>query len=228
MLYFSRVSLKKEASLSALAPLLLGSDGVDSESRQPAHHLVWYLFADGPGRQRDFLWRETNPGVFLLLSFRPPRDPHGLFDIAEPKPFAPELKTGDPLIFSLRANPVVRRRDNVRGRSVKHDVVMDQLRAYAQGKRARHRLDLVRTSGLDWLKRQGDKAGFDFQIDDVSVDGYSTHRIARKNGPAMAFSTLDFEGALTVTDPKQLLTALPKGFGASKAYGCGLMLIRRA
>ncbi len=228
MLYFSRVSLKKEASLSALAPLLLGSAGVESESRHPAHHLVWYLFADGPGRQRDFLWRETISGVFLLLSSRPPRDPHGLFDIEKPKPFAPELKTGDRLIFSLRANPVVRRRDNVRGRSVKHDVVMDQLRTYAQGKRARHRLDLVRTSGLDWLKRQGDKAGFDFQVDDISVDGYSTHRVKRKTGPAMAFSTIDFEGALTVTDPKQLLTVLPKGFGASKAYGCGLMLIRRA
>ncbi len=228
MLYFSRVSLKKEASLSALAPLLLGGAGVESEPRQPAHHLVWYLFADGPERQRDFLWRETDPGVFLLLSFRPPRDPHGLFDIAEPKPFAPELETGEPLIFSLRANPVVRRRDTARGRSIKHDVVMDQLRTCEQGKRARHRLDLVRTSGLDWLKRQGDKAGFDFQVNEVSVDGYSTHRIARKNGPAMAFSTLDFEGALTVTDPKRLLAVLPKGFGASKAYGCGLMLIRRA
>jgi len=227
LLYFSQASLKKEASLSALAPLLLGIAGVKSESRQSAHHLVWYLFADGPERQRDFLWRETNPGVFLVLSSRPPQDPHGLFDIAEPKPFAPQLKAGDPLIFSLRANPVVRRRDIARGRSIKHDVVMDRLRAYEQGTRAEHRLELVRTAGLEWLKRQGGKSGFDFQAERVSVDGYSTHHVSRRTGPAMVFSTLDFEGEMIVTDPKLLLTVLPKGFGSSKAYGCGLMLIRR-
>jgi len=228
LLYFSKVSLRKDASLSALAPLLLGNAGVESASRQPAHHLVWYLFADGPERQRDFLWRETGSGEFLVLSSRPPNDPHGLFDIAEPKPFAPELDAGDPLIFSMRANPVVRRRSNAGGRSIKHDVVMDRLRAYGQGERARHRLELVRTSGLEWLKRQGDKAGFEFMPDEISVDAYASHRVARGKGPAMAFSTLDFQGALTVTDPKLFLSALPKGFGASKAYGCGLMLIRRA
>ena len=228
MLYFTRVSLKRETSLSALAPLLLGDTGVESASRQPAHHLIWYLFADGPERQRDFLWRETSSGEFLVLSSRTPKDPHGLFDIAEPKPFAPELETGDPLIFSLRANPVVRRRDNARGRSVKHDVVMDQLRAYGAGERARHRLDLVRTSGLDWFGRQGSKAGFDFQADEIDVDGYADNRVARKNGSAMTFSTLDFEGMLTITEPKLFLKAVQNGFGASKAYGCGLMLIRRA
>ena len=44
----------------------------------------------------------------------------------------------------------------------------------------------------------------------------------------MAYSTLDFEGVLTVSDPDTLLPAIARGFGAAKAYGCGLMLIRRA
>lgn len=228
LLYFSKVSLKKDASMSALAPLLLGNAGVESASRQPAHHLVWYLFADGPERQRDFLWREKGSGEYLVLSSRPPHDPHGLFDIAEPKPFAPNLEAGESLVFSLRANPVVRRRDSERGRSIKHDVVMDRLRVIERGERAQNRLELVRISGLDWLERQGGKAGFDFQAEQISVDGYASHRVSRKNGPSMSFSTIDFEGVLTVTDPKQFLTTLPIGFGASKAYGCGLMLIRRA
>ena len=44
----------------------------------------------------------------------------------------------------------------------------------------------------------------------------------------MLYSTLDFEGVLTVSDPDPLLPAIARGFGAAKAYGCGLMLIRRA
>ena len=228
MLYFSRASLKRDASLSALAPVLLGSGGTESASLQPAHHLMWYLFADGPERQRDFLWRQTSPGAFLVLSSRPPKDPHELFDLAEPKPFAPELKSGDTLVFSLRANPVVRRRDSERQRSIKHDVVMDRLRAFGQDERAARRLDVVRASSLDWFKRQGSTAGFDFHSAEVSVDGYAGHRVARRKGSFLSFSTVDFEGLLTVSDPELFLAALPKGFGASKAYGCGLMLIRRA
>ena len=43
----------------------------------------------------------------------------------------------------------------------------------------------------------------------------------------MSYSTLDFEGILTVRDPDSFLAAIARGFGAAKSYGCGLMLIRR-
>ena len=43
----------------------------------------------------------------------------------------------------------------------------------------------------------------------------------------MTFATMDFNGILDVRDPVKLLTGLAQGFGAAKAYGCGLMLIRR-
>ena len=66
-------------------------------------------------------------------------------------------------------------------------------------------------------------------MDDVAVDGYQQHRVSRR-GPAapMSFSTLDFDGMLVVREPAAFLSAVVRGFGASKAYGCGLMLIRRA
>ena len=44
----------------------------------------------------------------------------------------------------------------------------------------------------------------------------------------MTWSTLDFDGTLTVADPAPLLAAIVRGFGAAKACGCGLMPIRRA
>ena len=180
MLYFSRARLRRDASAAALAPLLLGNTGRGGPTRQPGHHLVWSLFADDPNRGRDFLWREMETGVFLILSARQPEDRHDLFEIAEPKPFAPALEAGDRLAFSLRANPVIRRRDPSRSRSVKHDVVMDALRSRSNGDRAAHRLDAVREEGLAWLERQGVRAGFAVRANGVRVDGYVQHRISRK------------------------------------------------
>ncbi len=37
----------------------------------------------------------------------------------------------------------------------------------------------------------------------------------------MAFSTVDFGGSLTVSEPEIFLSAVARGFGAAKAYGCG-------
>lgn len=70
-------------------------------------------------------------------------------------------------------------------------------------------------------------------MDDVAIDGYQRHCVSRR-GPAkptsspMSFSTLDYDGMLVVREPAAFLSAVVRGFGASKAYGCGLMLIRRA
>ncbi len=228
-LYLCRATLKRGASMRALAPLLSGATGRHGSSVQAGHHLVWSLFADDPGRRRDFLWRELAAGTFLILSARQPEDRHALFDLAEPKPFAPRLLAGDALGFSLRANPVVRRRGASGSRSVKHDVVMDALRTHPPGGRAGHRSALLRERGLDWLMRQGQRSGFEFDPRQVRIDGYERHRIDRKApAPQMTFSTVEFEGTLTVTGPARLVSAIAKGFGAAKAYGCGLMLIRRA
>ena len=228
MRYLSRVRLRRDASVAVLAPLLLGKTGRAGGS-QPGHHLIWSLFADRSNRPRDFLWTEMASGTFYVLSARRPKDQHGLFDIAEPKPFSPVLEPGDRIRFSLRANPVIRRRDPKRGRSVKHDVVMDALRAHRKAERAGRRLAIVRERGLAWLQRQGSRTGFTFRADEVRADGYDRHRIPRRGAaPPMSFSTLDFDGSLTVVDPAVFVAAVMCGFGASKAYGCGLMLIRRA
>ena len=226
--YLSRARLKRDASVNALAPLLLGKIGRGGPTQQPGHHLVWSLFADGPDRRRDFLWREMDPGVFLVLSSRQPEDRHGLFEIAEPQLFTPALEPGDRLGFSLRANPVIRRRDPSRRHSVKHDVVMDALRPRPKGDRSDHRRAAVHEQGLAWLERQSESAGFTFDPQCVRVDGYEQLRVSRQGSAAMSFSTLDFEGLLTVSDPGAFLPGIVRGFGAAKAYGCGLMLIRRA
>ena len=226
-LYLSRARLKSDITVKTLSPLLLGTGVGSGTAPQPGHHLMWSLFGDRTGRPRDFLWREMAHGTFFVLSARPPEDRHGLFEIAPPKMFEPDLVDGDRLRFSLRANPVVRRRDPHRDRSVKHDVVMDALRDIEESGRAARRLAAIQERGFAWLKRQGELAGFAVTQAAVRVDGYEQHGFARKGGPPMSFSTLDFDGVLTVTAPNVFLSAIVAGFGSAKAYGCGLMLIRR-
>ena len=43
----------------------------------------------------------------------------------------------------------------------------------------------------------------------------------------MNWSALDFSGELTVIDPAAFIVALSKGIGPAKAFGCGLLLVRR-
>jgi CRISPR system Cascade subunit CasE len=199
----------------------------DAAARASAsHRLVWALFADSADRKRDFLWREEKPGHFMALSARPPDDPHHLFDL-DFKPFAPNLSSGDRLGFTLRANPVVARPEARGQRGKRHDVVMDLLRDVPRGERAMARPEAVLTAGRAWLARQGEAHGFT-PIGDTAVDGYDNVRIPRADGKPAVFGVLDISGLLEVRDPSEFLTRLSQGFGRARAFGCGLMLIRRA
>jgi CRISPR system Cascade subunit CasE len=63
----------------------------------------------------------------------------------------------------------------------------------------------------------------------LQVDGYDQIHISRGRARrVIAFSVLDLEGVLEVQSPDRFVDALTRGFGKAKAFGCGLMLIRRA
>lgn len=226
--YLTRARLRRDVSPTALVPLLKGKARAPGRSNHSGHHLVGYLLANGADRRRDYLWREVEPGTFYILSERHPHDPHDLFDLGESKCFAPELSAGDWLSFSLRANPLVRRRTPYRAGNVKQDVVMHALRKHPRGVRASYRMEVAREAGFEWLAKQAAKAGFVLEREHVTVDRYERHRIERDGSAPMSFSTLEFEGVLRVAEPEAVLSRIRYGFGGAKAYGCGLMLIRPA
>jgi len=230
-MFLSKIRLKREASINAMLPLLVPESS--SERTHAGHRLLWSLFGDTPERERDFLWREIAPGEFLTLSARRPLDPHGLFHIAEPKSFEPELRAGDRLAFVLRANATVSKGPKgSRGKPC--DVVMNELHGIPAGSRGAERRSAVERAGVRWLIGQGERKGFriDAEVSDsgardgVRVLGHQVLSIPRK-ADAMRIGVLDFEGRLTVVDPALFLGALVGGFGRAKAFGLGLMLIRR-
>ena len=56
---------------------------------------------------------------------------------------------------------------------------------------------------------------------------YQWHSIKPKKNMKSGFSSIDFQGDLQVTDVDKFRVALFKGIGPAKAFGCGLMLVRR-
>lgn len=239
-LYLSQIRLSRSPSAQALARLFAPSDMAARRSAQ--HNLLWSVFSDGPDRRRDFLWREERDGSFLTLSARPPVQT----DLFEPhlvRDFAPALAAGDRLDIQLRCNATRTEKTggvSAAGKEKKRhvDLVMDALHAIpgrkdlpeaAASLRAPKRLDLAQEVAAKWLGRQGEKAGFRVlatEVADYSTEVLPGHRGARKGQPQ--FGILDLAGRIEVTDPATFLARLPEGFGRAKAFGCGLMLIRRA
>lgn len=226
-LYLSRLRLSRTPAAKALDRLI---NPDDPGQRQDAHHrLLWAAFADSDDRRRDFLWREEGPGTFLTLSARPPVA-GDLFEKPDVRDFAPALSPGDRLSFALHANATRDRKGTGRV-----DVVMDALHGVPQAERAARRMQIAQDEGGAWLARQGERAGFrllkrgenwSVDVNDYSVMALPHHRGARKGQPQ--FGILDMTGMLEVTDPKAFLARVATGFGRARAFGCGLMLIRRA
>lgn len=229
-LYLSRLTLNRTAPTAALMPLL---DPPEPGQAADAHHrLMWSVYSDGAARERDFLWRYDGRGKFLALSARPPT-PNDLFQPHETKVFEPRLRVGDRLHFKLRANatrdratasrlPKGQRKDR------RVDIVMDRLHREASqgGSRPELRDRIAGAAAVDWLMRQGASRGFRPHL--TAVENYSTISLGRRRRQGATLGILDLVGSLEVTSPEVFLPALAKGFGRAKAWGCGLMLIRRA
>ena len=230
-LYLSRLRLTREPSVQALSAVLKPRD--DGARTDTNHRRIWSAFADAPDRKRDFLWREEVQGMFTVLSHRPPGS-SPFFDSADVKPVSPDLHAGDRLRFVLRANATrtikaSETAPNGKRRRKHVDIVMDALCHVPKEDRADQRLQKAHEAAQIWLTVQGERHGF--SIDDCGVEHYGVralpgHHRARKTQPQ--FGILDLTGVITVSDPQAFLSKWASGFGRARAFGCGLMLIRRA
>lgn len=221
-MYFSRLTLRADADPRKL----VGFNGYRE------HQALWNLFENNPDTNRDFLFRrddQRSQPTYYMVSVRAPADRDGLWHI-ETKDYAPQLKEGQSLAFSLRANPVIARTD-ADGRSKRNDLVMDikTQSGWQKSSPADRPLlaELIQQAGEQWLKSRQEKIGV--HIDTLLADGYHRHQsYKRSQKNPIRYSTLDLQGTLTVTDSEKLRAALLHGIGPAKAFGCGLLLVRHA
>lgn len=200
------------------------------------HQWLWRWFPAEAGTARDFLFRRQEaegPPRFYVVSERAPLPTLGAWQ-ASTRAYAPQLEVGESLQFELRANPTVRHDRS--GKSSRHDVVMEAkkkllaergLQRWADWTEDRPALPaVIHDACAHWLKRRGEAAGFELEPHSLMVEAHEQHR--EKRGGALRFTAVDLAGRLTVTDPATFQSMLLQGLGRAKAFGCGLMLVRRS
>lgn len=241
-MYLSRVNVLAEQPDELM--------GILTANHYELHQLLWRLFPERNAQEpRDFLFRrDEHKGfpVFYLQSPTPPSAIPGLLSV-ETKPYNPQLKIGDRLRFTLRANPVaqtrlarsaeeqtalaaarlargLREKNLLPQKRVRHDVVM-QLKTSLSAAEKEHysEAELVQQAGLAWLARKAENVGF--KMLEASAEGYQQHHFKKRG---IKISTIDFNGVLEVTDPPLFIQALYNGIGPAKAFGCGLLSVARA
>lgn len=251
MSYFSRIQLDATHPDVELALYAVAGAGAHSE-----HQWLWRFFSTDRDAVRDFVFRRMDPdsrhahAVYYLVSQRQPRAPHPAWRV-DTREYAPRIVPGTRLAFELRVNPVVTRSGH------RHDIVMDAKAALAtdagyaawtempatqQATITEQGYAFIQQRVARWLDGTLGEPGFAARhgfalvqhagnIPPLRVDGYRRHRLAAKdkNDQQRAwFSSIDLAGKLTVTDAERFTAALHHGAGHAKAYGCGLLLIRRA
>ncbi|RAH36337.1 type I-E CRISPR-associated protein Cas6/Cse3/CasE [Halomonas sp. SL1] len=201
-----------------------------------AHQLLWRLFPEHQG-ERPFLFRqemEEPEGegaprglpLFYVLSDREPVPIAGLLE-AQCKPFSPTLEPGERLAFRLRANPTVAK--SVAGqRGRRADVLMAAKYPFEAGGERKSQAcgAAMDAAAREWLVARAESFGFRLPVD-PEVGAYRQHALSKDKGRPIRFSSVDYEGLLEVTDPGRLIETMAQGVGRAKAFGCGLMLLRR-
>lgn len=192
------------------------------------HSLVWDLFGDDPDQKRDFLFRSEKNGSlpeFLVVSERDPVNRYDVWDIVT-KEYHPHLVEGQRLSFILRANPVVKKRDE-NGKQCRHDVVMDYKFHRDESDQKVPLVETVQHAGFFWLSTRAKEYGFSIKNGEVVADGYMQHSFRKKKGShVVKFSTIEFSGLLEVVDAARFLSTLYHGIGPEKGFGCGMMLVK--
>ena len=237
-LHFSRLTLRRDAE--DIKPLIQVLQPSKSSDRLAVdHRLLWTVIpteirteverSRTAGTPKSaFLWRADHQrGRYYLLGPKPLED--SPFFTIETKPFEPVLSPSNKLAFDLRLNATVDRKvgEDGQGKAVRQrcDVAMDLLKEEAKPDRAGSRMQLAEKAAYDWLTTRAKEHGF--HLDKLRLEGYRAERFARRGGKFGTLGIFDLKGALTITEPNSFLARLRQGFGRGKAFGCGLMLIKR-
>lgn len=222
-MYISRIKLLSDGGFFNF----LGTDTI-----YDAHQFLWKIFPDDPEIKRDFIFREEKNDdlpTYFTVSERKPLNSFGAFKI-DTKEYNPKIQIGDIYSFTLRANPTVAKKEAGQKHSKNHDICMDAKKeAKSKGFKSIEKDLYIETETKNWLSaKKSELNGYQLIDTNISIDGYQQNRVYRKRGgKPILFSSVDYSGLLEVTDSELFKNLLFNGIGRSKAFGCGLMLIRR-
>lgn len=234
-MFISRLTLKPEVGQIQLLKQM-------SQNKYRLHQLLWNLFEGDSHRKNDkskpladFIYRADYPEKQLLIhivSRREPQNRDGIWEISS-KTYDPEITNNQMLQFHLRVNPTISlygREKNQRHDALMHaKLLLKEELQKTEGRKpeAEEKWQVMQDAARQWLVKREQPIGVMIDPDHLIIDHYQQERVATESkDKPIRYSTVDFQGVLTVTDPEKFKTALFNGIGKSKAFGCGLLLIK--
>lgn len=173
----------------------------DVRNHAVAHSIISACYRRERGRVLFRVEQDANGGPCLLAYSAAKPDDIATASIATREVnFA--ISKGTSLRFQIRANPV-RRFGNDRKRWAIKDPELQK----------------------EWFKNQAETNGF--SLVDLSLSQEGTIQVARFPNP-ISIESATFKGTLVVIDPDRFENCLLQGIGPSKAFGFGLLTIRKS
>jgi len=127
------------------------------------------------------------------------------------KPFPVNFQVGQRLVFQLLANPT--------------KCISDKQNKVNKKNQGKCRVPLIKEEDQSvWLHR---KLAGAVTIDELNIRN-QTPLYFRKGNRAGKVVPVSFEGIIEVRDVEKVNDIWRKGIGPAKAFGCGLLLVRRA
>lgn len=226
-MYLSKVSILQSRQASQEL-IKLGKNG-----SYASHQLLWKLFTEED--KRNFLFREEisengSPEFFILSKNKPSVSVGNLSEIfnIRTKEFNPQLIKGQRLAYKLRVNPTVCKK-NEDGKNKRHDVLMNAKFHARQlpGSNKQKIKVAMDNAAHQWISASRRLEQWGIQLDSLpEIECYTQHHSHKKTGNSVRFSSVDFQGVMTIKDPSLFIDQYQKGFGRAKSMGCGLMMIR--
>lgn len=222
-MYFSKITLRKNSgSLDKIK-------SYTNENGYTYHQLIWNLFSENnPDKKRDYIYRSDFDNMwpnFIAISKTYPIDQDGLWEI-NTKSYQPVIKNGENLYFILRVNPRVFCGNGIY-KNKYIDIIQQAFYNFRNTKR-KSKSEIIQSVGIDWISQRNKRNGFTINEKNTIVDKFEKHIVNKlKQKDYISFSAIDFRGQLKVNDSEKFIHTLHNGIGAAKAFGCGLLLIRR-
>lgn len=219
-MYLSRIEFQPRGATARDIHLISSAGGI--------HKLVWSWFGDDDQPSRDFLFRTETGTPFRIytLSAKPPQCVSDAW-CCDSKPYDPQLREGDRLQFVVAVNPTFRAK-NGSGAGKRHDVVIREKHRLREAGASESENEIVQRTVTRWLIHRSERLGCYFEERSLFAEQFRVERFHRGSAPPAALTKVDVRGTLAIRDPSRFHDAVIKGVGPGKAFGCGLLLIRRA
>lgn len=252
--FLSRVKLRDDVTLAQLRKHGL-FDSNEYQNHKLVWNIMSYV--DDQKRDFIFRTDFDANGLpaFIICSQHEPQRDNGIWDI-ETKNYLPNLQAGEKLSFYLRCNPtrtenteIIRKERDFKlplKKTRRIDVILEARRKAIEDNEAWTNDSIELKGAINWLKTHEIKRESNsntttpivsFDAESIQVERYyqvphpkaGNQKIQKREDfeNAKKLSILDVTGILTVESPVLFNDVLLHGIGHGKAFGCGLMMVKR-